>query len=167
MLAGGENVFSFLNVWFHSAERCCNILKAERDNKKHNISTNRVCLCSLCWSCHYTTVVAIFQSQTFRCASGNLLRLFYKSKKKKDRKKNHIFRTESDKQSTHSFLETSVGLKAWSCLTCIISPSTHQSVTVLLCEAVLLKIYSDLNKGLKSQGNEKQKQKKPWVAQTD
>ncbi len=76
---------------------------------------------------------------------------------KKYRKKNPIFRTESNKQSTHSFLGKSVGLKAWNCLTCVISPSTHQSITVLLCEAVLLKIYSDLNKGLKPQGRENRK----------
>lgn len=75
-----------------------------------------------------------------------------KVKKKKSSWQNPTNRA----QPSHSFLEKSVGFKACSCLTCIISPSTHQSITVLLCGAARPKIYSDLNKGLKP---EKRKQK--------
>ncbi len=101
-------------------------------------------------------MAAITQFQAFKdvhlvLCSDFLIKVFFK----KD-----IKLTSSEQKPTNraepsqSFPEKSVGLKARSCLTCIILPSTHQSITVLLCEAVLLKIYPDLNKGLKPQGRE-------------
>ena len=110
------------------------------------------------------------RSLTFRSVSDTLLLLFYsqvfkkKKKKKKSALQNRIQQTRAQHPS-HSFLEKSVGLKAWSCLTCIISPSTHQSITVLLCVRLCcLKFTRSLMKSLKPQRREN---RKAWVAQTD
>lgn len=57
---------------------------------------------------------------------------FLKGERERERKKSHCqSRIQQTEQSQHSCLEKNVGLKAWSCLTCIISPSTHPSITVL------------------------------------
>ena len=78
-----------------------------------------------------------------RCASGTLLWLFCESffffflkkrarEREREKKISHCqSRIQQTEQSQHSCLEKNVGLKAWSCLTCIISPSTHPSITVL------------------------------------
>lgn len=101
-----------------------------------------------------------------KSAAGTLLSmsgLYTNSSKYKKKNPN----TSSERNTTNrvppsvSFPENRVGLKAWSCLTCIIQRSAHHR---LLWEAARLKIYSDLNKGLKPHGREN---RKGWVAQVD
>lgn len=153
-----------------------NSSKPRGDEDKHNINASRVFrLCPLRRKRHNTrSALAIPQSQTFKdvhlvpCSGFSVKVFFFKRRERERKRKSHCqSRIQQTEQSQHSCLEKNVGLKAWSCLTCIISPSTHPSITVLSVWGCAAYDLPRLKKKKRFWSYEEEKPEKPWVAQTD